>query len=572
MDILRQALPVAEWIDALTRWMTSTFSGLFSFMQTVGEAVMTSMTGMLLLVPPLIMIPLLALLMYVVSKKKIGLSAFTLVGLLFIYNQGLWTNLMSTVTLVVVASLISIVIGIPLGILMAKSSTANKIITPVLDFMQTMPSFVYLIPAVAFFGIGMVPGVFASVIFALPPTVRFTNLGIKQVPEDLREASESFGSTGWQKLFKLELPLAKQTIFAGINQTTMLALSMVVTASMIGAPGLGEGVLSALQRAEIGNGFVSGVSLVILAIIIDRMTQNLNQPLTSKTPQEVKKRRRNGIIASVVAAFVLIGGTLFYTFSKDTIRDVTLSSVQWDSEIASTNVVKVVLEDLGYNVDISYLDVAVMFSSVANGEADGTVAPWLPVTHGEVYEKYANSVEDLGPNMIGAQNGITVPTYMDVDAITDLTNEAGQVITGIEPGAGITTLTENVLDVYPNMSDWSQKTSSTGAMTVELGQAIEKQEDIIITGWTPHWMFERYDLKMLEDPEKAMGEEETIVSLARKGLKEEMPEVYSVLDNFAWEIEDMQSVMLELSEGVDPEIAARNWVEANPEKVASWIE
>src|SRR5699024_9795397 len=133
-----------------------------------------------------------ALFMFIISKKKIGLTVFTLLGLLFVYNQGLWTNLMNTVTLVIVASLVSIIIGIPLGILMAKSSIANKIITPILDFMQTMPSFVYLIPAVAFFGIGMVPGVFASVIFALPPTVRFTNLGIKQVPEDLSEAAEAF--------------------------------------------------------------------------------------------------------------------------------------------------------------------------------------------------------------------------------------------------------------------------------------------------------------------------------------------------------------------------------------------
>ena len=142
--------------------------------------------------------------------------------------------------------------------------------------MQTMPGFVYLIPAVAFFGIGMVPGVFASVIFALPPTVRFTNLGIRQVPNELVEAADSYGSTGWQKLFKLELPLAKNTIMAGVNQTTMLALSMVVIASMIGAPGLGRGVLSALQRAQVGNGFVNGVALVILAIIIDRFTQHLN--------------------------------------------------------------------------------------------------------------------------------------------------------------------------------------------------------------------------------------------------------------------------------------------------------
>lgn len=572
MDFLRHALPVASWIDTFTEWLTTTFAGLFSFLQTVGEAMMNGMTGMLLLVPPLLFIPLLALFMFIISKKKIGLTVFTLLGLLFVYNQGLWTNLMNTVTLVIVASLVSIIIGIPLGILMAKSSIANKIITPILDFMQTMPSFVYLIPAVAFFGIGMVPGVFASVIFALPPTVRFTNLGIKQVPEDLSEAAEAFGSTGWQKLFKLELPLAKQTIFAGINQTTMLALSMVVTASMIGAPGLGEGVLAALQRAEIGSGFVSGISLVILAIIIDRVTQNLNQPVVSRTEKEKTARKRRNIIGGVVAALVLIGGAVYYTASQDKSRQVTLSSLQWDSEIASGNVVKEVLEDLGYDVKISYLDVAVMFSAVANGEADGSVAPWLPITQGAIFEQYKDSVVDLGPNLTGAQNGIAVPTYMDVDSIAELSDEAGQVITGIEPGAGITGLTEEAFEVYENLAGWTQKTSSTGAMTVELGQAIAKEEEIVFTGWTPHWMFERYDLKMLEDPENVMGAGETIVSLARIGLEEDMPEVYKVLDNFNWELEDMQSVMLEMSEGVAPEVAARNWIDANPDKVASWLE
>ena len=572
MDFLRHALPVASWIDTFTEWLTTTFAGLFSFLQTVGEAMMNGMTGMLMLVPPLLFIPLLALFMFIISKKKIGLTVFTLLGLLFVYNQGLWTNLMNTVTLVIVASLVSIIIGISLGILMAKSSIANKIITPILDFMQTMPSFVYLIPAVAFFGIGMVPGVFASVIFALPPTVRFTNLGIKQVPEDLSEAAEAFGSTGWQKLFKLELPLAKQTIFAGINQTTMLALSMVVTASMIGAPGLGEGVLAALQRAEIGSGFVSGISLVILAIIIDRVTQNLNQPVVSRTEKEKTARKRRNIIGSVVAAVVLIGGAVYYTASQDKSRQVTLSSLQWDSEIASGNVVKEVLEDLGYDVKISYLDVAVMFSAVANGEADGSVAPWLPITQGAIFEQYKDSVVDLGPNLTGAQNGIAVPTYMDVDSIAELSDEAGQVITGIEPGAGITGLTEEAFEVYENLAGWTQKTSSTGAMTVELGQAIAKEEEIVFTGWTPHWMFERYDLKMLEDPENVMGAGETIVSLARIGLEEDMPEVYKVLDNFNWELEDMQSVMLEMSEGVAPEVAARNWIDANPDKVESWLE
>lgn len=265
-------LPVADWVEAATNWLTVTLSGLFGAIQNGGSTVMDGITNLLLLIPPFAFILIVAVIAYFASKKQLSLSAFALVGLGYILNQGLWSELMNTVTLVLVSSVISIIIGVPLGIWSAKSKTVHNILKPILDFMQTMPAFVYLIPAVAFFGIGIVPGTFASVIFALPPTVRFTELGIKQISTELVEAADAFGSTGKQKLFKVELPLAKSTIMAGVNQTVMLALSMVVTASMIGAPGLGRQVLTALQRASVGSGFVSGLAIVILAILIDRLT------------------------------------------------------------------------------------------------------------------------------------------------------------------------------------------------------------------------------------------------------------------------------------------------------------
>lgn len=269
-------IPVAESVENLTDWMTTNFASFFDFFQTIGQGLMDDITYLLGLIPPLVFILILAVLAFLISGKKIGLTAFVIIGLLFIRDQELWDALVNTITLVIVSSLVAIIIGVPVGVWMSKSKIAESIIKPILDFMQTMPGFVYLIPAVAFFGIGVVPGVFASVIFALPPTVRFTNLGIRQVPVELVEASDSYGTTGWQKLIKVELPIAKSTIMAGINQTVMLALSMVVIASMIGAPGLGRQVLQALQRAQVGNGFVAGVSLVILAIIMDRFTQYFN--------------------------------------------------------------------------------------------------------------------------------------------------------------------------------------------------------------------------------------------------------------------------------------------------------
>lgn len=572
--LLISKIPVADWVESLTAWMTDTFSGLFSFFQVIGQGMMDGLTDGLLVIPPLVFIVLISIAAFFISNKKWGLTSFTFLGLLFILNQGLWTDLMNTLTLVLISSIVSIIIGVPLGILMAKNETAQKIITPILDFMQTMPGFVYLIPAVAFFGIGMVPGVFASVIFALPPTVRFTNLGIRQVPKELVEASDSFGGTGVQKLFKLELPLAKSTILAGINQTTMLSLSMVVIASMIGAPGLGRGVLSALQRAQVGNGFVNGVALVILAIIIDRFTQNLNKPkeLTEKKVKgQNSKKKMYGIGSAVLLAVGGIAAVSFFSDKADK-GTVNLAYVEWDSEVASTNVVGEVLKQMGYEVNMTPLDNAIMWESIAKGESDAMVSAWLPNTHEAQFDQYKDSLDPLDANLEGAKVGLVVPSYMDVDSIEDLTDEASKVITGIEPGAGVVSAAEKALSTYPNLNGWEVQTSSSGAMVIALDQAIKNEEPIVITGWSPHWMFSKYDLKYLEDPRKAMGDAETINSMAREGLKEDMPEAYEVIKKFNWETEDIEEIMLKVNNGDSPEEAAKQWIEDNPDKVAEWKE
>lgn len=267
--------PISDWIDRAVNWITSTFSFIFNPIRNEFGDFMSWVADLLEQIPAIVIILIVVVGAFFVTGRKFGLATFSLIGLLFVYNQGLWSELIDTFTLVLIASLLSIIIGIPIGILMSKSRVVETIMLPILDLMQTMPAFVYLIPAVAFFSIGMVPGVFASLIFATPPTVRFTNLAIRQVSTEMIEAAEAFGSTGFQRLFKVELPMAKTTIMAGINQTVMLSLSMVVIASMIGAPGLGRPVLSALQRAQAGPGFVAGLSIVILAIIMDRFTQNI---------------------------------------------------------------------------------------------------------------------------------------------------------------------------------------------------------------------------------------------------------------------------------------------------------
>lgn len=570
--ILQTKLPVAQLVEQLTEWLTKTFSGLFDIMQVVGSFLMDWMTKTLLFIHPLLFIVLVTAGVFFLAKKKWPLPTFTLLGLLFIYNQGLWKQLMNTFTLVLVASLISVLIGIPLGIWMAKNATVRQIVNPILDFMQTMPAFVYLIPAVAFFGIGMVPGVFASVIFALPPTVRFTNLAIRDIPTELIEASDAFGSTGKQKLFKVELPLAKNTIMAGVNQTMMLALSMVVTGSMIGAPGLGREVLSALQHADVGSGFVSGLALVILAIVLDRMTQLFN----SKPQEKAKAGKTNkwiGLAALAVFLIAALGcGIMAMTSGMaDKGETVNIAYVQWDSEVASTHVIAEVLKNEGYHVTLTPLDNAVMWQTVANGNADFSTSAWLPVTHGQQYQKYKSKLDDLGPNLKGTKLGLAVPKYMtDVNSIEDLSKQADQKITGIEPGAGIMAAAQKTLKEYHNLSSWELVAASTGAMTTSLDQAIKKKDPIVVTAWSPHWMFAKYDLKYLKDPKETFGSTENINTIARKGLKKDLPNVYKIIDKFHWTQKDMEAVMLDINKGMSPEAAAKKWVEANQSKVSSW--
>ncbi|KKF90681.1 glycine/betaine ABC transporter permease [Lactococcus garvieae] len=565
-------IPLADWVSTATDWITSNLSAGFDIIQKAGTAIMDTVTAGLTAVPFWLMIIVVTFLAVLVSGRKIAFPIFTFLGLVLIANQGLWTDLMNTVTLVLLSSLVSIIIGIPLGIWMAKSELVAKIVQPILDFMQTMPGFVYLIPAVAFFGIGVVPGVFASVIFALPPTVRMTNLGIRQVSTELVEAADSFGSTPRQKLFKLEFPLAKGTILAGVNQTIMLALSMVVIASMIGAPGLGRGVLAAVQSADIGKGFVNGIALVILAIIIDRFTQKLNVAPTEKQGNlQLKKWKKRGALVALIV--LIIGGISGVTLTKTAAdKNVELVYMNWDSEVASINVLSQAMEQHGFDVKKTALDNTVAWQTVANGQADGMVSAWLPNTHETQWKKFSKSVELLGPNLKGAKVGLVVPSYMKANSIEDLKNQTDKSIIGIEPGAGVMAATEKALKDYDNLKDWNLVPSSSGAMTVALGEAIKQHKDIVITGWSPHWMFNKYDLKYLEDPKNSMGKAEDINTIVRKGLKEDNPEAYKVLDKFNWSQKDMESVMLDVQNGKTPEQAAATWIKSHKEQVDKWFE
>lgn len=254
----------------------------------------------------------------------------------------------------------------------------------------------------------------------------------------------------------------------------------------------------------------------------------------------------------------------------DNLGKINLAYVEWDTEVASTHVVGQVLEEIGYDVTLTPLDNAIMWESVSKGEADAMVAGWLPATHGAQLEKYGDQVEHLGENLKGAKIGLVVPSYMEVSSIDDLTVEASSTITGIEAGAGVMSAAETALADYPNLADWSLLPSSSGAMTVALDQAIANNEEIIVTGWSPHWKFASYDLKYLEDPKGSFGGEETINTFTRQGLKDDAPEAYKVLDAFEWAPEDIEEVMLAIHDGQSPKDAANDWIEKNRDKVDAW--
>ena len=270
-------IPLVNFIDNLVEWLRVHASFVFNPIRDFINFTVELFIKIFSIFPPLLFIVIIAFLAYYLTKKIKGITIFSILSLLLIWNLGYWDDMIITLSIVVTSALLAIIIGVPLGIWTSKSQRVEKVIMPLLDFMQTMPAFVYLIPAVSFFGIGMAPGVISSVIFAMPPAVRMTNLGIKEVPNDLVEAADSFGSTPRQKLFELELPMAKPSIMAGINQTLMLTLSMVVVASMIGAPGLGNVIYTSVSRNDVGVGFASGIAIVILAVILDRLTQALSK-------------------------------------------------------------------------------------------------------------------------------------------------------------------------------------------------------------------------------------------------------------------------------------------------------
>jgi glycine betaine/proline transport system permease protein len=276
-------IPLDDWVEqAVKGWLVPNFREVFQAIQMPITAVLEGLNGTLQAIPMPVFAILVTLLAWLVASR--GVAIFSILGLVFIDLIGVWQETMTTLAMILTAVIFCAIVGVPLGIAAARSDRFADGLRPVLDIMQTIPPFVYLVPIVMLFGVGMTPGIIATIIFALPPIIRLTNLGIRSVPGDLVEAAYAFGSTPRQVLWEVQLPLALKTIMAGLNQTLMLALSMAVIAALIGAGGLGLTVYTGLGRLDVGAATEGGVGIVLLAMILDRITQALGSDKPTKVP------------------------------------------------------------------------------------------------------------------------------------------------------------------------------------------------------------------------------------------------------------------------------------------------
>ncbi|WP_434743015.1 ABC transporter permease [Micromonospora sp. SH-82] len=287
LDSWLPRIPLGTWTESAVDWATGNLGTLFDTVATVVEALVRPLNDLLTGVPAVVIIAVFAGLGLWLRGWKFALGTTVALGL--VAGMPYWAETMSTLAQVLVASTLALMLAVPLGIFIAENRRAAAVARPVLDLMQTMPAFVYLIPAIFFFGIGTVPGVLATLVFSMPPGVRLTELGLRQVDKEIVQAAESFGAPPWMVLLRTKLPLALPTIMTGVNQVIMLALSMVVIAGMVGAGGLGDVIMFALSQIQVGSGFEGGIAVVTLAVVLDRLTDSAGDRFPSARAQRLAR-------------------------------------------------------------------------------------------------------------------------------------------------------------------------------------------------------------------------------------------------------------------------------------------
>ncbi|MBT2480781.1 ABC transporter permease/substrate binding protein [Streptomyces sp. ISL-94] len=589
-------LHLGAWVDSGVDFLQRHLFWLFDAVSALVTGLYDGIDAVLSAPAPLLFAGILAVAAWWLRGLLAGLLAFA--GLALVDSVDLWADAMSTLSLVLVATLVTLVFAIPLGIWASRSDRVSAVLRPVLDFMQTMPAMVYLIPGIIFFGVGVVPGIIATIIFSLPPGVRMTELGIRQVDAELVEAANAFGTTPRDTLVRVQLPLALPTIMAGVNQVIMLGLSMVVIAGMVGGGGLGGAVYRAIGNVDIGLGFEAGISIVILAMYLDRMTGALGRQVSPLGRRALGKARsaatgpaklwshRPQPAYAVTGAVVLalVAGAL-HTFGGSPAgegptgaantgkgRTVSLGYIPWDEGIASTFLWKELLERRGFKVDARQLEAGALYTGLAGGQIDFQTDAWLPVTHAQYWEKYGNKLEDLGSWYGSTSLELSVPSYVkDVRSLADLKGKSGQFkgrIIGIEPSAGaMSILKDKVLKEYGLEGEYQVVDGSTPGMLAELKRAYDKKEPVVTVLWSPHWAYSSYELAKLEDPKGVWGKGDGIHTLARKGFAADEPEVAAWLRSFKLTEEQLTSLEARIQDtgkGKEQQ-AVRAWLKDHPE-------
>ncbi|QFZ77348.1 ABC transporter permease subunit [Streptomyces fagopyri] len=586
-------IPFGDWVNDVVDWLLNHMAWLFDLLKTVFSGTYDGIDAVLQAPQPLLLAGIFAVIAFWLRGTSAGVLTF--VGFAFIDSLELWEDAMVTLSLVLVATLIALVVSVPVGIWAARSDRVSGIVRPVLDFMQTLPAMIYLIPAILFFGTGAPAGIVATLIFALAPGVRMTELGIRQVDQDLVEAADAFGTTPRDTLLRIQLPLALPTVMAGVNQVIMLGLSMAAIAGMVGTGGLGGDVNEAIGQLNVGLGSEAGVAIVILAIYLDRMTGALGtqvSPLGRRAAAKLRAaqglriwsyrpRPAVAVVGVVVLALVAGGmGVFGGAGSTSTAADgenvgqgkkISMGYIPWDEGVASTFLWQEILEERGYKVDVKQFDAGPLYTSLAQGDVDFETDSWLPTTHAEYWKKYGKQLDDLGSWYGPTSLELSVPAYMKgIDSLEDLKGKAGTFggkITGIESSAGMMGLLKSkVLKAYGLDKEYKVVDSSTPAMLAELKRAYAAKKPIVATLWSPHWAYSDYKLKKLKDPKGAWGKGDGVHTLSRKGFARDNPVVGKWLKNFRMtekQLTDLEAEINKVGKGKQQD-AVRAWLKKNP--------
>ncbi len=582
-----------NWAESAVDWLQTHLSWLFDAINTVLTGLYDGINMILGSVEPLLLAGIFAVIAFWLRGLLAGVVAFA--GFVLVDSFGLWDDAMSTLSLVLAAAVITIFFAVPIGILAARKKAVSAAVRPVLDVMQTMPAFVYLIPGVIFFSVGTTPGLLATIIFAMPPGVRMTELGIRQVDSELVEAADAFGTGPRQTLTRVQFPLALPTVMAGINQVIMLALSMVVIAGLAGAPGLGERIYAAVTQVQIGLGVEAGIAVVILAIYLDRMTGALSMRVSplgrraaARTTAMMGRMRfvryRPSTLAALagVLALALAAGGLSLAESGSSApsaggadvgkgKQLKMGYIPWDEAIATSYLWKEALEQRGYRPQLKQLDPGPLYTSLAQGETDFQTDAWLPTTHQQYWDKYGSELEKLGSWYGPTSLELTVPSYVKgVRSLADLKGRGkefdGKII-GIESSAGeMKILKDKVLKAYGLEGEYKVVSSGTSSMLAELKRSIQQKQPVVVTLWSPHWAYAKYDLTKLKDPKGAFGKGEKLYNVARKGFAQDDPVVARWLKNFhltEQQLTSLETAIQDASKGREQQAAAK-WLNARP--------